>query len=39
MRSCLGLVSVNIIMTALELVIVDKLFAANLLKILYSLCR
>ena len=39
MGSCLGLVSVNIIMTALELVIVDKLFAANLLKILYSLCR
>ena len=39
MGSCLGLVSVNIIMTALEPVIVDKLFAANLLKILYSLCR
>ena len=39
MGSRLGLVSVNIIMTALEPVIVDKLFAANLLKILYSLCR
>ena len=32
MGSCLGLVLANIIMTELETVIVDKLFAANLLK-------
>ena len=32
MRSCLGPVLANIIMTELETVIVDKLFAANLLK-------
>ena len=32
MGSCLGPVLANIIMTELETVIVDKLFAANLLK-------
>ena len=32
MASCLGPVLANIIMTELETVIVDKLFAANLLK-------
>ena len=32
MESCLGPVLANIIMTELETVIVDKLFAANLLK-------
>ena len=33
MGSCLGLVLANIIMTELEIVIIDKLFAANLLKL------
>ena len=33
MGSCLGLVIANIIMTELEIVIIDKLFAANLLKL------
>ena len=32
MGSCLGPVSANIVMTQLETVIVDTLFAANLLK-------
>ena len=33
MRSCLGLVLVNIIMTEVETVVVDKLLAGYLLKI------